>query len=181
MDEDKEWMERFKCGDVESFEALVLKYRAKAIAFSQRYVHDYHTAEDIAQESFASIYVYKERYNSKYSFKTYLFTILRNKSIDALRSNHSLLLEDGIEIAAEHSLEDEILQKEQREMIARKMKELKADYKTAIYLIDYEQFSYQEAAQVMGKSPVQMKVLIFRARKRLRFLLEKEREQESLG
>ena len=50
----------------------------------------------------------------------------------------------------------------------------KEDYKTAIYLIDYEGFSYKEAGIILKKNSAQMKILIFRARRKLKSLIEQE-------
>jgi RNA polymerase sigma factor (sigma-70 family) len=85
MDEDSALIKSFLKGNNESFERLIIIHRAKALSFAQRYLHDMYAAEDIVQESFADIYVYRERYKDRYSFKTYLFTIIRNKSVDYIR------------------------------------------------------------------------------------------------
>ena len=92
MKDDKILMKEFQNGNEESFEKLIIKYRNSAVYFSSRYTMDKYIAEDIVQEAFAYIYVYKDKYNEKYAFKTYLFTIIRNKSIDYIRkiSNESL-------------------------------------------------------------------------------------------
>jgi len=171
MKEDKELISSFMDGDDIAFEALVLKYRQPAVQFSMQFVHDYYMAEDIAQESFASIYVYKERYNFKASFKTYLFTIVRNKSIDYIRKNKKISLED-VQAIDEISVEDLVVKQEEKIHLKNTIGMLKDDYKIAIYLIDYNDMSYEEAAKVMGKSSVQIKILIHRARKKLKLLLQ---------
>jgi len=171
MNEDRELISGFMNGDESAFDALVLKYRQPAVQFSMQFVHDYYMAEDIAQESFANIYVYKERYNFKASFKTYLFTIVRNKSIDYIRKNKRIELED-VQAIDEVSAEDLIIKHEEKIHLKNMLGMLKDDYKIAIYLIDYNDMSYQEAAKIMGKSSVQIKILIHRARKKLKLLLE---------
>ena len=50
--------------------------------------------------------------------------------------------------------------------------ELKEDYRTALYLVEYEDMSYREAAEIMGKSLVQFKALVYRARCRMKKMLE---------
>lgn len=173
MNEDKELVCKFVNGDDTAFEALVLKYRQAAVQFSMQFIHDYHIAEDVAQESFANIYVYKERYNFKASFKTYLFTIVRNKSIDYFRKNKRITLED-LEVINQVSAEDLIVRQEESNYVKSTINKLKDDYRIAIYLIDYNDMSYEEAARVMGKSSVQIKILIHRARKKLKLLLQEE-------
>lgn len=174
VDEDKSLMEKFQGGDKEAFEQIILKYRKAAIAFAQRFLHDRYMAEDMVQESFAQIYVYRDRYKSKYSFKTYLFTIIRNKCIDYIRKQGRLLLYEEVTSFDSKSPEDRLIQKERRDMISSNINKLSNDYRTAIYLIDYEGFKYKEAAKIMDKNIAQMKILIYRARKRLKLLLEKE-------
>lgn len=173
MEEDKSLMQAFKAGSNDSFEKLVIKYRQRAISFCISFVHDYYIAEDIAQECFAYIYVYKEKYCEKYSFTTYLFTILRNKCIDYTRKNHDMPVDKIPEKTIEET-ESIVLKKEQRKIIKAKINNMKEDYKTVIYLIDYYEFSYKETAEIMGKSIMQIKILIFRARQKLKLLLEEE-------
>ena len=60
---------------------------------------------------------------------------------------------------------------EQLEDYVMTIDKLKEEYKTAIYLIDYERFSYKEAGIIMGKNSAQMKILIFRARKKLKLFI----------
>ena len=174
MEEDLKLITQFKAGDNEGFEKLVIKYRSAAIDFSKNFVQDYHIAEDIAQDSFSDIYVYKERYDEKYKFKTYLFTIIKNKSVDYIRRNHVILVDDTFDSIVEEGTEDIILRNELRKMVNEKVNELKDDYKTVIHLIDFEEFSYKDAAKIMGKNLVQTKILIYRARQKLKTLLKNE-------
>jgi len=56
--------------DLESFEKIVLEYRENSINFAKRYINDAQICEDIAQEAFAAVYVNRDKYNPKMSFKT---------------------------------------------------------------------------------------------------------------
>jgi RNA polymerase sigma-70 factor (ECF subfamily) len=59
-------------------------------------------------------------------------------------------------------------------MVRNKISQLKEDYKTIIYLIEYYDFTYEEAARIIGKNMGQVKILIYRARQKLKAMLEKE-------
>lgn len=175
VDEDKILMQKFQEGDEQSFEALIIKYRAAAVCFAERYTCDKFIAEDITQESFAYLYVYKDKYNEKYSFKTYLFTIIRNKSIDYYRKFKREDFKYNLDnLSSSHTPEDIILSDEIKNLVINNINKLKEDYKIALYLIDYEVFSYKEAGSIMGKNLAQMKILIFRARRKLKLLIEQE-------
>lgn len=166
-------MENFIAGDHVSFEVLIIKHRQGAIAFAKRYIHEVYIAEDIVQESFADIYVYRHRYKFKYSFKTYLYTVVKNKSIDYLRKNRQLVSYQ-VEEADTYGTEQIILDKEHKNILSRAINTLKAEYRTVIYLYAYEDLSYEEIAGIMGKSLAQIKILLYRARQSLKNKMERE-------
>ena len=87
----KEMYQEFLNGNMGVFDEIVLTFKDSLINFIKRYVKDYYIAEDISQDVFATIYVYRDKYNSKYSFKTYLFAIAKNKSIDYLRKKKDVV------------------------------------------------------------------------------------------
>jgi RNA polymerase sigma factor (sigma-70 family) len=176
---DKERYKRFLEGDISGFEELVLEYKNLLIYFLNRYVQDLNIAEDIAQDAFVDVYVYKERYNAKTSFKTYLFTIGRNKAVDYIRKNKHMQstvdIEEQTELSnEENKLIDYVIQKENKQLIANALERMKEEYARAIILIDLEEFSYKEAAVVLNKTITQVKVLVHRARKSLKKVLEEE-------
>lgn len=171
--EDSKLIEDFRAGSRESFEQLVIKYRVNAIYFARQMLNDRAMAEDIAQESFADVYVNRERYNGKSSFKTYLFAVIKHKCIDYMRKKKLEPLDDNLQFDFS-TPEDAYLEKEQRQLVRSKLELLKEEYRIVIYLIEYEELSYQEAAKVMGKNLAQIKILVFRARKKLKKLMEQE-------
>lgn len=173
MQEDSYLMEQFKLGDVESFEKLILKHREGAVAFAMRYVHDWFIAEDIAQESFAHLHVYKDRFNPKYSFKTYLYSIIKNKGIDYIRKSGRISFLD-YDVPDSLDVEEKFIKDERNKVIREKIKELNDDYKLAIHLFEYEGFSYDEIGKIMDKNIAQVKIIMFRARKKLGRLLKEE-------
>ncbi len=166
----------FLAGDMESFEWLVMEYKDSLIYFISRYVKDVAAAEDLAQDAFVEVLLHKERYHFKTSFKTWLFTIGRNKAVDYIRRNGrvSLVEEYPEAVAEEELLEDRVIREEEKRVLYQAIRSLKEEYQRALYLIDLEGMSYAQAAQIMGKSQAQIKVLIFRARKALRKVLGRE-------
>ena len=166
----------FLKGDLQCFEYLVIKYRDQLVAFLYRYTKDIYLAQDLAQDAFVEIFVHKDRYQSFGNFKTYLFTIGRNKAVDYIRKNNKYMF---VEEASEYlepmeGLEDSVVKSEEKKQLYNALYKLKVEYQVAILLIDFEELSYQQAAQVMGKTLGQMKVLVHRARKALSKLMVKE-------
>lgn len=159
----------FLMGNMEGFESLVIRHRDSLVSFLYRYTKDIHLAQDIAQEAFVEVLIHKERYRQEMSFKTYLFTIGRNKAVDFIRKNQKYMLVEKMSEYLEpiKGLEEVYIESEEKQLLYESLYELRQEYQAAILLVDFEEMSYQEAALVMGKTQGQMKVLIHRARKSL--------------
>lgn len=167
----------FLQGDINGFENLVIDHKDHLIYFINRYIKNIDYAEDIAQDAFVEVYVHKDRYHIGKGFKTYLYTIGRNKAVDFIRKNQKHVLVDAIpEQADEVTLEQKVLEKEDKLHLHRLISELKEDYRDALYLIDFEDLSYEDAAHILHRNLPQMKILIYRARKALKKLVERERD-----
>lgn len=176
---DKECYDRFLMGDLSGFEELVLKYKDSLIFFLYRYIKDMNYAEDLAQDAFVEIYIHKERYNGVNTFKTYLYTIGRNKAIDFIRkqkhhANHVSLEDQEHNMIEERELIDKVIGKENSAMVRQGLTKIKKEYSDVIFLLQYEQLSYKEAAVVLDKTLPQIKVLFHRAKKALKKVLERE-------
>ncbi len=175
MDE-KEVYQKFLDGDMRAFDSIVLNYKNGLIAFISRYVRDIELAEDISQEVFVDFYLKKEKYNPKFSLKTYLYTIGKYKAINYLKKlKHEMDIEE-LEIESEKNVEDEVILYEQNLELIQKIKRLRKNYEIAIYLADIEGFSYQEISKITNKTLAQVKINIHRARKALKTIIEKEGE-----
>jgi len=177
-EEDLALMERVKVGDQKAFEALVIRHRTKAVCFAYSFVSDLYEAEDIVQECFAGIYVNRMSYKPLCSFKTYLFTVIRNACIDYLRwakKNFTVALDDIPDTPnpmADVVPDDSFIKTERMAAIFRHLDSLPKDYRTALYLLAVDDMPYNEIAAIMRKSLPQVKIIIHRARKKLKNLCE---------
>ena len=173
MNTEEQQYQRFLEGDKKAFEYLVLQYKDHLIYFINRYVMNIHTAEDIAQDVFVDIYIKKERYHFRYRFKTYLYTIARNKAVDYIRKQGRQIPMVDMERLHEEQMEEEslleqLIWKEERQQLLDAIKTLNSNYQALIILIDLEELSYQETGKVLHKTVPQIKVSLHRARKALK-------------
>lgn len=130
-------------------------------------LHNQKDAEDAAQEVFIKIYTSLPQYEQQ-GFKTWISRIAVNHSIDIKRKK-SRMLEDTYDITIEQpdfqkTVEHFILQKEQRELIRKKIHELPENYRSVVkdfYLLEksYEQIAKEHNLQI---KTVEMK--LYRAR-----------------
>lgn len=195
---DRELMVRTQDGMKQAYEVLVQRYCREAVAYCISRIHNAAQAQDIVQDCFADIYVARADFCLEYSFRTWLFALIRNKSVDYLRQAGRMILSgDAMDteiggwqehepfrhekaeaagaaagaraaaIPTAKSPEDMLIEKEQRYEICRWMQELKEEYRQALYLFCIEELSYEEIARRMGKTTTQVKMYIFRGRKKI--------------
>lgn len=162
-------MEGAQSGDTHAFERLVLHYRAPATRFAHSFVHDAFHAEDIAQESFAKVWLHLSSFKAGTSFKSWLFTIIRNKCIDHARTQKPLYaLPEGWDPPGGDEPEAALAQKELWRKVKAHWAALPEATRTALYLFAAEGLSYNDIARVLGKNPIQIKTMIYRGRQKLK-------------
>lgn len=178
MDDGAGSYHRFLAGDEEAFGEVMERYRENLIFFLDRYVRCLSVAEELAEDTFVELLLHPYRGGRGASLKTYLFTIGRNKALNAIKRASRLSprpLEDmEADIADRHSLEERLLREERRAQVSRALDILPEDYRTVLHLLYFEEMSHREAARVMRKSEKQIDNLSYRARRAMREVLEKE-------
>ncbi|MDE6956908.1 MAG: RNA polymerase sigma factor [Lachnospiraceae bacterium] len=139
---------------------------------------DEYLAEDAVQETFFSIIKYIEKIKDIKSVRTknFLATIVRNKAIDILRRQKGMVMEELEE--SDHSqsqdMLDTYLQKEKMEQIVKAIENLNESYRIVLEYRYLHGLSEEETARMVGISPKNANVRIFRARKKLQEILIKE-------
>ena len=77
-------------GDVDSFRLLVQRYHKPIISMINHIINDSHASEDVAQDVFLAAYKKLASFDpARSNFSTWLFTIARNKSLNALRKKRT--------------------------------------------------------------------------------------------
>ena len=142
---DEELYRQYLRGDEAGLEALMRKYGNPLTLYINGYLHDVHEAEDLMIEVFSYLFTKKPRIRDG-GLKAYLYKAARHMA----------------------------LRHKSRRRLFFSLDELKPDYREALYLTYFEGMSYQQAAEVMGKSEKQITNMVYRGKARLRGLLERE-------
>lgn len=169
----------FCYGNNKAFDELIDKYRNNVIYFINYFVKNIHTAEDLAQDVFVYILINKKEYDFKYSMKTYLYTIARSRALNYLKKEKRIIpLEESTEyynyIEYTNEIEDKIYSDESKIKMHQSIKKLSIIHQNAIYLADIERLQYKDICKILGKTLPQTKMIIYRARKNLKSILEKD-------
>ncbi len=77
-------------GDRPAFSALVERYVSPIYKFSYRYVRNGSDAEDVTQETFLRVWKSLKRFDPSKNFKTWIFAIAKNASLDILKKKRPM-------------------------------------------------------------------------------------------
>ena len=168
---------RFLEGDNNALVDIIADYREGLILFINSFVNDFCTAEELAEDTFVKICSDKPKFSGKCSFKTWLFTIGKNISLNYIKrkKRHSeVSIDDFYNIADKENIERNYIKDEDKRHLIRTLEKLNDDYRQVLYLVFFENFSNVETAKIMGKSERQIRNLLYRAKESLKSILEKE-------
>jgi RNA polymerase sigma-70 factor (ECF subfamily) len=171
---------RARTGSSTAFEALVARYESPLFNFLLRRTASAEDAEEIAQDAFVRAWTKLESYDPRWSFSTWLFTLARrlaatrersrpprvdgNEALDhvSVHADPGGALSATEESASLWSIADRILDRDQR---------------SALWLRYAEDVSVGEIAEVLGRTSVSVRVMLFRARVRMAKVLEPARNE----
>lgn len=165
---------RAQDGCRESFELLVAYYERRVFNYLRQFVGNTHDAEDLTQDTFVKVYKNLHRFDSKYAFTTWLFTIAKRTALNFFRGSKTTQeLEDNLE-AKDPSPAEKVAQKDSSETFWELTRCLKPKAREALWLRYGEGLSMAEIATVMNLTEVFVRVTLHRARNQLAKRLENQ-------
>lgn len=156
-DPDVGLMLKFQRGDSASFEQLMDKYYSQILNFIYRLVANKEHAEELTQEVFVKIYEYSNKYQPKSTFKTWVYVIAKNLSLNELRRGRyhddgTVVEGDEIDHDISTRPEDQYLQNELVAAVKAAIQELPENQRMAVILRRYQDLSYEEIAAALKTS-----------------------------
>jgi len=190
-EEDRDLILQAKAGDRGAFRKLVERHQRRAFAIAVGLVRDENDAREIVQEAFLRVHRGLDAFEGGSSFFTWLYRIVANLSIDAMRKPHRResealdpeINDDGFDQPLLSRLEgadpvDVVRRGEIRRRIEAALEELPPYHRGVILMRELEGMSYEEMAEAMGVSKGTIMSRLFHARRKLqRALLDCYEEQ----
>jgi RNA polymerase sigma-70 factor, ECF subfamily len=201
VQEEGELLERLRAGDERAFEALVARYYPTMLAVAQQHVRTRAVAEEVVQEAWLGVLKGLERFEGRSSLKTWILRILVNtaktRGVREARSvpYSSLLQEDeGPAVEPErfrgpedafpghwraypgdwHRLPDDVLtQGETLKVVIGAIEQLPPAQRTVIAMRDIQGCDAEEVCALLDVSEGNQRVLLHRARSKVRAALER--------
>ena len=197
---DEELVAALRAGDEEAFRTIVRDWHSSLLRVAQIFVPSRAVAEDVVSETWLRVLVALDRFEGRSSLKTWVFRILVNTAkTRAQREGRTIpfsALQDASRVPEaavepERFLPDDdphhpggwaspprdlpeeaLLAAETRELIAGAIERLPANQRAVISLRDVEGWSSDEVRNALDLSEVNQRVLLHRARARVRRALE---------
>ncbi len=171
-------------GETDAFAVLVRRYEKRIYALAYRICGSYDEAGDLAQEAFLQVYQALGKFDASRRFSPWLFRVAHNVCVNGIakRPKNTVYLEDIGEAAettaAGGEAADPAGQYEAGEALGGLYDAIMAlppQYREPLLLKYIENCSYQEIAERLQLPVSTVETRLFRARKQLSRLLEKEK------
>lgn len=168
IDEDQLLCARVRDGDADAFATLYGRHKQVVYLYCLRLLGRGGTAEDVFQDVFIQCLEQLRGGNDIRSVRAYLMTSARNRCLNALRDRK---FPDDVDELGEQLAADAPLDIAERLDLEEALTHLTPDTRDALLLCEYQGFTYEEIAGIVGAPLTAVRKRIFRARQRLRALL----------
>ena len=137
--------------------------------------HNKDLSEDLSQETFVKMIKNIDKFSGKSKLSSWICEIAKNNWIDYLRKNkRQIEIVNGnkedkeIEIQSEQNIEDEFIEKEDRDKVYEKINSLDEVSKKVMYLRVQGDLSFKEIGDILGKSENWARVTFYRSKQKLK-------------
>jgi RNA polymerase sigma-70 factor (ECF subfamily) len=189
-----------RAGDRQAFETLIERHHATMLRVASLFVRDRAVAEEVVQETWLAVLEGIDRFEERSSLKTWIFRILTNRAkTRAQREGRSVPVSalrpqaDEPAVDADRFLgagdrepgawaspprdwetipEERLLSQETLGVVARAIEELPAAQRVVIRLRDVDGWTAEEVRDVLDITDGNQRVLLHRARSKVRQALE---------
>lgn len=181
------WVEGTLNGNQDAFAELVNTYQNAVYNLCYRMLGERTEAEDATQEAFLRAYLNIDRYDPARSFKTWVLSIASNHCIDRLRKRRLTWLSldeplpPNIHLSSdEPEPEQAAVYNERSQAIQTLLSTLSSEYRAAVVLRYWYDYSYAEIADILDTTESAIKSRLFRARQSLADRLEAQAPNSAL-
>ena len=187
-----ELLARLRAGDEEAFAVLVDRHHAAMVRLAMTYVRSRAVAEEVAQDAWLGVLRGLDGFEGRSSLRTWLYRIVVNRAISAglherrhvpvevseFEDNNGRFAQDGHWVTPPVHWSDEVLERITAPEVAARIRQLIDQLPLAqrqvVTLRDVEGLSSGEVCEILRITEGNQRVLLHRARTRIRTLLEQE-------
>jgi len=151
------------------FKTIILPIADKLFRLALSITGNKEDAEDVIQDVLLHIWK-KEDWDKIENIEAYCFRSTRNRALDtiALKDNQTEALPDNFDFTVQENIEQKIEAQEQIELVEKWLAKLPEKQQTIFRLREIEELSYKEIAAILNIKEEQVKITLFRLRRKLK-------------
>lgn len=142
-------------------------------------VYNKEIAEDLTQETFERFYLKNMTFASEFDARYWLLRVAKNLALNSVRRNkREIQMVEKVKKDSQtfnfSEEEDKLIKEESVKEVREAIASLPENLRLVIQLKEYSNLDYKTIGKILGISEVNVKVRVYRARKKLEELLVKE-------
>lgn len=183
---DQYYIHQIISGDASAFAILVDRYKTLIFTLTSKMIKNREEAEEVAQDTFIKAFNSLGKFKGDSKFSTWIYKIAYNTCLDRLKKNKKeenvLPIDDFTApfIKATENAFDALVEQERKKLIQDCLQQLPRDESFLLTLYYFEDQNSDEIAKIMDITANNVKVKLFRSRKKLANILKQHLEPEIL-
>ncbi|WP_405205641.1 RNA polymerase sigma factor [Aquimarina sp. LLG6339-5] len=175
---DQYYIKQVLGGDANAFSTLVERYQNLVYTVIYRMVRNKEEAEEVAQDTFIKAYKSLSNYRGQAKFSTWLYTIAYRKGLDAIKTKKRFIATELIEDISEGEVTivndalSYLQDKERKQIISDSILKLPEEEAVIVTLYYFEEKSVKEIKDIVGITENNIKIKLYRSRKKLYSILK---------
>ncbi|MCK0178006.1 RNA polymerase sigma factor [Flavobacteriaceae bacterium S0862] len=171
-------------GDTNAFTVLVDRYKDLVYTLALRMMKHTEEAEEAAQDTFVKAYKSLNKFKGDSKFSTWIYRVAYNTCLDRLKKNKRQQYTVEINEYTEHQVKtldnalDQIEAKEKEQTIQDCLALLPSEDSFLLTLYYFEELSLEEIGKIVSLKPNNVKVKLFRSRKKLATILKRKLDND---
>jgi RNA polymerase sigma-70 factor (ECF subfamily) len=179
-DQDTALIDRFRAGERAAFDQLVRRYQRPIFYVALRYLRNEADAKDVTQRAFVRAYGALHKFRGSSSFRTWLYRIAINLSLNHIRDNRrerpGEIPDDALTVDATGP--ERLIASARSRMLRNAIDRLPPKQRMVLELRIYDELSFREVAELASCTENAAKVNFHHAVKRLKQEMRRDVEEQ---
>ncbi|TDE53256.1 RNA polymerase sigma factor [Flavobacterium sp. GT3P67] len=182
--DDQYYITKIVEGDTKVFAVLVDRYKDLVFTLALRMLKNKEEAEEVSQDTFIKVFKSLNKFKGDSKFSSWIYRITYNNCLDALKKYKQeyqwVTIDEFTErqVVTLDNAFDALVEKEQQQAIEDCLQRLPNEDSFLLTLYYFEEQSLDEISKIMGLTANNVKVKLFRSRKKLTSILKERLEPE---
>lgn len=181
MTDDQHFITLIQQGNTAACKVIVDRYSAYVMSICMQILKNREEAEEVAQDTFVKAFKSLDSFNGTSKFRTWLYQIAYRTSIDCYRRRKRVESIDEPHygnIAAQNSSMDNLDCQDLRNQINKVLDMMNEEEAVMIKMFYFEEMNVKELCEILDMTDSNVKIKLFRARKKLKNLLKSHLNNE---